>query len=384
MADGRTRLSGIVRYKDGSAEEYWFTAPSNLKIATSGNPWFAVLLPLAAYTGEDLEVSLPVDPYLLHNAESMLTLWKAWHRGRVNKIRIAAEPRPIEENPTEVLSAFTGGIDAFFTVLRHPECKSYVNVLGFDMPLRNQAAYERLMERLSGVADALGASIIGLSTNLRETRWGGIPWESFASGGALAGTFLVLEREFGKILIPSSFDMRTLMPWGTHPLSDPLYSTSRTQIIHEGTGHSRVEKTAFLSDYEPALRNLHVCFQGQDAHGQDDTNCCTCSKCYRTMIVLDVLGKLKDCELFDYGKYKVDKIERLDASTPVARSFLEDIRELAASRGRDDIVERIDRSYRRSAWVARFDFMSSWRLFWRVPYKLRNYAFRGIAKLDRQ
>jgi hypothetical protein len=251
------------------------------------------------------------------------------------------------------------------------------------MPLRNEASYSRLFARLSSVAKELGSTMIAMSTNLRETRWGGIPWESFASGGAIAGTFLVLEREFGKILIPSSFDYRTLIPWGTHPLSDPLYSTSKTQIIHEGASHSRIQKTEFISTRPNVLMNLHVCFQGLDAHGQDDTNCCACSKCYRTMIVLEILGKLKDCALFDYGKFDVEKIARIDVSSPVARSFFKDIRELAIQHGRTDIAAQIDRAFMRSRCVAMFDGLEHMRLFWRVPCLLRRRAFRGFATLER-
>jgi hypothetical protein len=384
MPGAATRLSGIVRYSDGTTEEYWFTLPSELRISTSGNPWIALLLPLAAFTGEDIGISLPVDPFLLHNAESLLTLWKAWYPAKITKIHIKAEAGRIAERSDEVLSAFTGGVDAFFTVLRHRECKHYINVLGLDMPLRNRAAYDRLFSRLSTVAGELGAKMIPVTTNLRETRWGRIPWETFASGGALAGTFLMLEREFGKILIPSSFDLRTLVPWGTHPLSDPLYSTSTTQIIHDGASHSRVEKSIFLSNNSTALKNLHVCFQGQDTHGQDDTNCCTCSKCYRTMIVLEILGKLKDCDLFDYSKFDVGKIARLDTSSPVARSFFEDIRELAIESNRQDIVKQIDRSFRRSSLVGGLDVLKRTRLLWRIREAVRAYAFRGIATLDRQ
>jgi hypothetical protein len=394
LPDGKQRLSGVVRYDDGNSEEYWFTAPADVKVSTSGNPWVAVLLPLAAVTGQNIEIDLPVDPWLLQNAECLLALWQVWHPGKTKQIRISATPGPIHERPIDVLSPFTAGVDAFFTVLRHPECKRYVNVLGLDMPLRNQAAYDRLLGRLSGAASELGATMIPMSTNVRETLWGQMPWESFSSGAALAGTFLVLEREFGTILIPSSYEYRTLFTadasrrkrrtWGTHPLSDPLYSTSRTQIIHEGMSHSRIQKTEFISNHEIVLKNLHVCFQGQDTHGQDDTNCCTCSKCYRTMIVLEILGKLEDCALFDHSKFDLEKIARLDTSSPLSEAIFTDIKTLALEHGRTDIAEQIDRSLRRSKWVAKFDGLQNMRLLWRVPSMLRQHAFRGIAILDRR
>jgi hypothetical protein len=282
-----------------------------------------------------------------------------------------------------VVSTFTAGIDSYFTVLRHPECKHYVNILGLDMPLRNLAAHGRLLTRLRNAAARQGAEMIPMSTNLRETRWGNLPWETFSSGAALAGTLLVLEKAFGKILIPSTFDFGNLIPWGSHPLSDPLYSTSTTQVIHDGTSHSRAEKTEFLIQNEDVLQNLHVCFQGQDARGQDDTNCCNCAKCYRTMIVLEILGKLRDCALFDAGKFEVARIAHLDTSTPVQVAFYKELKTLALERGRQDIATAIQRSLTRSRWIAKCDVLQDTRLLWRIPRTLRALSFGDFKVLNR-
>ena len=334
LPSGEQRLSGFVRYDDGQTEEYWFTAPADLKISNSG-------------------------VILAGGSAALCGLHRAGSRTGCSRRSVSLEQRGM---PAEFVAGMAwgesqedhhpsgGGSDrgaadeGAFDVhrrrgrllygLRHAECKHFVNVLGMDMPLGNREAYGRLLARLVESAKELGARMIPMATNLRETRWKKIPWEDFASGGALCGTFLVLEREFNTILVPSSFDFRTLFPWGTHPLSDPLYSTSRTQIVHDGTSHSRVEKTLAIAHHPTVLKNLHVCFQGHDAHGQDDTNCCSCSKCYRTMTVFEILGKLKDCRLFDYRKFHVAKIARLDSTSPVTQSFFNDIRDLALKHGR--------------------------------------------------
>jgi len=375
------RTVARVRYVGGNTEHFWFDTPAHLKTSVSGNPWLALLLPLAARTGEDLQLAIPVDPYLKQNAMGLLRLWEGWFPGKTKTIRVIAEEKVLEEPAIAVVSAFTGGVDAFFTVNRHPECRHYVNVLGLDMPLRKRQNHERLFGRLEDVSALLGASMIPMATNLRETRWGRMPWESFASGAAISSCFLMLEREFGKVLIPSSFDYRELMPWGSHPLSDPLYSTSTTQIIHEGASHTRVEKLEAILDNPVVLDNLHVCFQGQDATGQDETNCCRCSKCYRTMTVLDLLGKLDSCKLFNSKEYSVEKLSRLDTSSPVARSFFEEIRLCALRRGRQDVVASIDKSFRRSKLVAKFDFLGKMRFVWRVPVMLRARAFGDFPVL---
>src|SRR5688572_24495122 len=79
----RARLRAEVRYETGSVgpEEYWFDVPRAYasELSTSGNPWIACLLPLAAHTGEPLRVPVPVDRPLLENAERLMSIWRAWY-----------------------------------------------------------------------------------------------------------------------------------------------------------------------------------------------------------------------------------------------------------------------------------------------------------------
>lgn len=384
QADGQRRLTATVRYDDGGSDDYWFAMPAEIPAPDSANAWLALMLPLAAATGEDIHVDMPVDAYLLQNAEALRKLWSAWFPGKTKGFEVHAPVMEAAGPTPAALSTFTAGVDAFFTVLRHPECRHYLNVLGLDMPLSKADAFERHFARLTRVAREMGAEMIPLTTNLRETRWGKLPWETFASGAALGSCLLIFERQFGTALLPSSFDYRTLMPWGTHPLSDPMYSTSRMRILHDGASHSRNEKTEYIVAHQVVLENLHVCFQGEDGSGQDDSNCCRCSKCYRTMVVLDILGKLKDCPMFDLSRYSVEQLARLDTTSPVAQSFFLDTRALALEHGRMDIVESIDRSLARSRWVKKFDRFAGKTFLWRLPYHLRRRAFRGFVTLDRK
>ena len=382
------RLSGLVRYSDGATEGYWFTFPCTMKPPTSGNPWLACLLPLAVQRGEDLALCHPVDPEMLYGARCLMLLWRTWYP-HLPMIRVQADTAVIEERPPDSIALFSGGVDSYFTAMRHPETRHYLNVLGFDMPLRKRDAYERNVSRLDRVAGEWGAHIIRMSTNLRETRWGKAPWESFCSGGALAGAGLVLERNFGRVLIPAAFDYTVLgwplptrthpHPWGYHPVSDPLYSTSRCQISHDGGGHSRIEKTQFITESSLVRATLHVCYKGSDGKGQDDTNCCRCAKCYRTMAVLDIIGRLNDCALFDASTYDVRKIADVYTGSLTDRLFFLDIRRHALEHGRHDIVEQVNRSLRRSAFVLQFDRLVQTPLLWRLRRYVRRHALSGLV-----
>jgi hypothetical protein len=374
LTDGYNRLSGEVRYADGTADTYWFDTPTSYDPSTSGNPWLACLLPLAVTIGEDVEIPLPIDSELMEGALGLMRLWKSWYP-KLSMVAVKAEVAPIPENSREAMAFFSAGVDSYFTVLRHP-VKVLVNVLGFDMPLSKESAFRRHGERLASIAAERGAELMPMRTNIRETRWRNCHRERLGFGPALAAVALVLEKRFGTVFLPSSIDFGNLYPWGSHPLSDPLFSTSKLRIIHDGSAHSRVEKTAFIAQDDLALNSLHVCFRGADGRGQDDTNCCRCEKCYRTMATLEILGKLDNATLFDRRNFDVGRISRILTDTAAEIIFYQEIKDLALTHGRSDIAAEIDRSFRRSRWIPRGRFLNRLPLLWRLGAAIDGHVRR--------
>jgi hypothetical protein len=309
-------------------------------------------------------------------------LWKSWYP-ELRTISVTADVAPIAEHPDDTMAFFSAGVDSYFTVLRHP-VKHFVNVLGFDMPLRNELAFQVHCKRLSGIATALGANLIPMRTNVRQTRWKECHWEKLGYGAALAATALTMEKRFGRAFLPGSFDFGNLFPWGSHPLSDPLFSTSKTRIVHDGSAHTRSEKIDLISKNALAVSTLHVCFRGKDGLGQDDTNCCRCEKCLRTMTVLEILGKLESAALFDPQEFDVKKISRVFVETTAAVAFYREIRDLALKRGRADIVTQVDRCFRRSHRVARWLLvsrcLSRTPFLWRIGATIAHRALRASLR----
>lgn len=251
------------------------------------------------------------------------------------------------------------------------------------MPLWKRDAYDRLTARLERIAEQLGARLRRMSTNVRDTRWGKLPWESYAAGGVLSASMHLLEGRFGKGLIRSAVDIRVSDPSGLDALTTPLKSSSKMRIIFEGASHSRAEKMEALAGERIVLENLHVCFMGPDTHGQDDTNCSRCEKCLRTMLVLDALGKLDECPMFDLSRYSVELAGRMECVRPTTRYYVMDVRKIAERHGRQDIVRQLDLSIRRSKRAALLDRFGNTRFLWRLPIYYSKRAFRGLAKLQR-
>lgn len=86
----------------------------------------------------------------------------------------------------------------------------------------------------------------------------------------------------------------------------PALSIPSLRICNQGADCSRFEKIAALADYQPATTHLNVCLQ------QGKGNCGLCSKCMRTLWILDALGKLENfSKVFDVVEYRTKRKERL-------------------------------------------------------------------------
>lgn len=82
-----------------------------------------------------------------------------------------------------------------------------------------------------------------------------------------------------------------------------VFSTESLQFLISDYA-TRLEKTTYLADDEIANKYLDVCFNFH--------NCGTCAKCYRTLVTLDVLGKLDSfSQVFDIKKYKENRNKAL-------------------------------------------------------------------------
>jgi hypothetical protein len=359
---GWTRLTGEVTYDDPSLppEQYWLEVPDRLSgfLSRSGNTWLAYLLPVAVRLGEPLRIDLPVDRLLLENTGELMRIWKGWyphlHVVPVEAEAVDAAPR---EGAGRTASLFSGGVDAFHAVLDYDAkadggsqapIDDLIVIWGFDMDLDWHEAIRDVREGLQGAASDLGKELVEIASNVRDTRLRAINL-SLSTGAYLAGTALALEERYGRVLIPSSFEYRSLHPFGSHPQTDPLFSTERTQIVHYGTASTRTEKTALVAQSDVAMRVLRVCWD-TDTGG----NCGECDKCYRTMITLDILGALDRCVTFKGKHYDLEKVAHSHSISFQETFFYREIAAFARAQERPDIAQALESGVRRSKRARRW------------------------------
>jgi len=202
---------------------------------------------------------------------------------------------------------------------------------------------------LQRVGDASGTVVVTALTNRRDTRSEvATRWGKLAHACGLVGIALMLERRWSRVLIASTYGYANMFPWGSHPVTDPLLSTARTRVVHDGAEVNRVEKTRIVAQSPIARQYLRVCWRSAS-----DTNCGACEKCYRTMTTLWLLGYLEQFSSFPTEAFRPELIDRIFCRNQGAFLFTRENRQLAIANGRSDVRRSIDRALARSRRLTR-------------------------------
>lgn len=154
-----------------------------------------------------------------------------------------------------------------------------------ELAIGQSAVYENAIERNSKFVRMLGKKLISVETNHYPFGYRYNLSRNLTQGSALASIALLLG--YSEAYIPASWSYKQLLPLGSHPLTDPLYSNEATQIIHDGAEAMRADKISRIAENKIALENLRVCFNDMNH------NCGKCAKCIRTMIPLELIGTLE-------------------------------------------------------------------------------------------
>jgi hypothetical protein len=287
---------------------------------------------LAMRRGEPLAVPDPVSPRLLEGVTRVQEIFHVWDR-RFQVVRVEAMAtggRPRWPSPRGVACFFSGGVDSFYTALKHAErIDALVFCEGWDPPLADPARCARAGAAVGAAAAALGKPLIRVVTNLAVVSEPIVRWRYY-HGPVLASIALLLAPGFHRVLLPASHSYADLHPLGSHPLVDPLWSTEDTELVHDGCEATRSERVARIARNPTALRWLRVCWEGPDGA----QNCGRCEKCVRTMIALRLAGALERCPTFA-RPLDLDAVARLRLGTLDERAYAEDNLRAAEADGRE-------------------------------------------------
>ncbi len=214
------------------------------------------------------------------------------------------------------------GVDSLCTIMDHfvketdPEYR--INSLflfdaGFyglyDDP-KARARYEAHYQRNKKAADEMGLPVIEITTNAHSFFINEIGFTKVAFFTNYSCVFS-LQKAMNKYYPSSAYSYMEEKIYGVHMYNPdmaefceaylvPLIQTEHTNLIVDGCQYRRSQKVENLADWDIAQRYLNVCVEGPGG-----SNCCMCSKCMRTILPLEAMGKLeKFSKVFDLAVYR--------------------------------------------------------------------------------
>jgi hypothetical protein len=216
--------------------------------------------------------------------------WSLWRPDKYHKFPITAREYcdPVRPGIQSVACAFSGGVDAAFSLLRHAggmlghaglpvKCGVLVHGFdGFDMALEKQQSFHVLANKCRRVLDMFGIDLVTMRTDIRaitQPKW----VDAFAAQLACCLHQLDPVCDAGIIGSSEPYD-QLFFPWGSTPATDHLLSGGSFQIFHDGAANSRTAKVAQLAAFPEVIAGLKFCL------AEADKNCGACEKCLRTYL----------------------------------------------------------------------------------------------------
>ncbi len=295
----------------GGVFRVWFRFPSEIgSLPTSGDPFLAGFLIPCMFVGEDLHIDAPISPRLLQSVQAIQNLIREWYPDFHLISTTSAEPheRIYTSNYPATGAFFSGGVDSVYTLVKHQtQISELILVHGFENPVQNEELLEVTLKSGLPIAQRLNKKLLVIHTNLRDRadhwiaslgrRYKGSFFGFSYQGSILAAVGLCLQKKFDRIIIPSSYTYDSLVPYGTHPSLDPLWSTENLDFIHDGCESSRLEKIKkIMARASFAAHRLQVC----EYNKAGESNCCRCDKCIRTMLAIRLCGDLEQSITFQH------------------------------------------------------------------------------------
>ncbi len=251
---------------------------------STGDAFLAAGLLAAMALGETLELdrAFTASPRLLAGLDRLQEIFASWVPS-LKRIDVIARPAPPPPARPGAAVLFSGGADSLYTFLEcHGDIVDAVHIRGFDYRREKRALVDAIDGRNRVFVEGRGRRLMCVESNLREL-YDALRVHVFVYHGShLASIALAVGHE--RVYVPSSFPWATLLPWGSHPVTDPLWGNGVVRLVHHGSAVGRLDKLRRIGEDPEALSLLRVC------PGFETYSCGTCEKCLRTRVALRLLG----------------------------------------------------------------------------------------------
>ncbi len=333
----------------GRSSDLWYRVPGEfgaLVSRRSDAALVALILPAMA-AGEDLEFEGTV-------SERLLVALSGPFQRLVCQLLPSLRPTKIDahdvraaagERAPGVATGFSAGVDSYAVLVDYhfrsaPRRHKITHLLFNDVGSHGDGG-ERLfrarLSRLLPVAANLGLPIVPVSSNLEAFYDRRLDFQRTHTVRNLSVAFL-LQEGVGSFLYASTFSYADLFVGPTHDMAcaDPLIlsllSTETCEAVSVGSEYTRVEKTLRVAELPISHQTLDVCVHG--AHLGPRTNCAACWKCLRTLLTLEIAGKLELYEpCFDLEVYRANRRRGCELLLSGADPLQREVLRFAVDRG---------------------------------------------------
>lgn len=328
-----TGYEKMYQYTPGGFELWYETSVKNMEglCAERSDAFVMAILYFAMVTGEDIYSQAPVSNELCHNLNTYVIPMQCNERSGYRPIQVMGETvsealKTLGENGTGI----SCGVDSLDTVFRYLEkcmdpahrltCLCLFNAGAYhnmpemkacisgDMTIRewDERAHGQFIEACEvgkKVADELGLRFVSVDSNISDL-YQGVFLQSH--GYRNCSVVFALEKLFGCYYYASAGEPEKPLSGLEKDASDNvwLFSDETVKFYAGSLERTRIEKINYLADHELAKKYLHVCCR-------ETYNCGKCGKCIRTLIILDLIGKLgefaavfRDVEYYKKKKWK--------------------------------------------------------------------------------
>jgi hypothetical protein len=381
--DTRARATATVVWEDcdRATHDVYFETEAEFARGLSCNPnafLVACAIPAMRFGEKRISIEAEICPEL-HNglitAVNILRHWYPWYDQKSALIKIEAKASHYLPSLNKTKRAgflFSGGVDSLATLRdnrlnysqEHPGfIRDGVLVCGLEV--RDPDSFEFVLDSVRVLAEDAGVTLIPVHTNVIELGpenfhdfWGDF-WINEYMGAVFAAIGHALSNRLMVLSINSCHDVPNLMPYGSHPLLNPNYSSSELRIRHQGIALSRFAKTRLISDWDVALQHLRVCNHFK-SYQKGILNCGKCEKCVRTMLALLASRSLEKASAFPTREVTAELIgaavQLAPNTIPLYIELIPPLKEI----GRSDLVHAIERkmvdlhkSQKREKWRSR-------------------------------
>ena len=296
----------------------------------------------------------------------------------------------VEDN-NKSLALFSGGVDAFYTLLSNIDKKPYIaTIWGADIKLEDKNGWNKVISHTKKTAKLYDINYTWMKSSFRMfidegrlsqdvySRANDGWWHGFQHGIGLIGHVapFIYKKRISKIYIAASFTVKEKgkVTCASDPSIDDKVRFCGAKVKHDGYQSSRQDKISFICDYSRKNNTeipLRVCWEST---GGD--NCCRCEKCYRTLF--GILAEKENPRKygFNYSDKEFDNII-FDLKNRVSISnfrwkYIQD-------RFRENYeIKELDKNLR---WFYRKDIKNIDKTVGKISFKTKNHLIRLIYNL---